>query len=77
MSENSRNKTAENPIRGSLRLRINTSSPKIAAGSDFSIFVVIQNPFDVPITIYQVQTHIPIELFDVNGLRLDRARRES
>jgi hypothetical protein len=64
------------PVRGSLRLHINTSSPQVTAGSDFSIFVVIQNPFDVPITIHQVQTHIPVELIDINGLRLDLAKRE-
>jgi hypothetical protein len=39
------------------------------AGSDFSIFVNIHNPFEVPITIYQVQTHIPVELIDVNWTR--------
>lgn len=64
------------PVRGSLRLIVNTSSPQVTAGSDFSIFVVIQNPFDVPITIHQVQTHIPVELIDVNGLRLDLAKHE-
>jgi hypothetical protein len=64
------------PVRGSLRLTVNTSSPQVTAGSDFSIFVVIQNPFDIPITIHQVQTHIPIELIDINGLRIDLARRE-
>jgi hypothetical protein len=64
------------PVRGSLRLNVSTSSPQIGAGSDFSIFVVIQNPFDVPITINQVQTHIPIELLDVNRLRLELAKQE-
>jgi hypothetical protein len=63
------------PIRGSLRLSVTTSSPKVIAGTDFSIFTVIQNPFDVPITVYQVQTHIPIELIDVNGLRIRQALR--
>lgn len=65
------------PVRGSLRLTVSTSSPQVTAGSDFSIFVVIQNPFDVPITIHQVQTHIPVELIDVNGLRMDFAKREN
>lgn len=64
------------PVRGSLRLSVTTSSPQVMAGTDFSIFVLIQNPFDVPITIYQVQTHIPVELIDVNGLRLQLAKRE-
>jgi hypothetical protein len=63
------------PVRGSLRLSVSTSSPQIGAGSDFSIFVVIQNPFDVPITINQVQTHIPVELLDVNRLRLELAKQ--
>jgi hypothetical protein len=64
------------PVRGSLRLSVTTSSPQVTAGTDFSIFVLIQNPFDVPITIYQVQTHIPVELIDVNGLRLHQAKRD-
>jgi hypothetical protein len=68
--------TRSGPVRGSLRLSVTTSSPQVTAGSDFSIFVLLQNPFDVPITIYQVQTHIPIELVDVNGRRMDQARRE-
>jgi len=69
-------KQGTTPVRGSLRLTINTSSPQLTAGTDFSIFVVIQNPFDVPITIHQVQTHIPVELIDVNGLRLELAKRD-
>ncbi|MEU6115887.1 hypothetical protein ABZ840_15350 [Streptomyces sp. NPDC047117] len=40
------------------------------AGTDFSIFVVIRNPFDVPVTLHEVETHIPVELVDVNRLRL-------
>lgn len=71
-----KSETPITPVRGSLRLSVTTSSPQVTAGTDFSIFVLIQNPFDVPITIYQVQTHIPVELIDVNGLRLDQARRE-
>jgi hypothetical protein len=64
------------PVRGSLRLHATASSPRVTAGTDFSIFVIIQNPFDVPITIYQVQTHIPVELLDVNGMKLAHARWE-
>jgi hypothetical protein len=63
------------PTRGSLRLTASASSAQVAAGSDFSIFVNIHNPYDVPITVYKVDTHIPIELLDVNGQRLERARR--
>jgi len=77
MAQNGSKTSTETPVRGSLRLTVTTSSTKVGAGSDFSIFVIIQNPFDIPITIYQVQTHIPIELIDVNGARLDWARREN
>jgi cation transport regulator ChaC len=34
----------------------------------------VQNPFEVPVTLYQVQTHIPIELMDVNRERLELLR---
>jgi hypothetical protein len=64
------------PTRGSLRMSVSPSSAQIVAGSDFSIFVNIQNPYDVPITIYRVDTHIPVELIDVNGRRLEKARQE-
>ena len=73
----SENQNGAIPVRGSLRLMVSTSSPQVIAGSDFSIFVVIQNPYDVPITIQQVQTHIPIELIDVNGLKMELVKRES
>ena len=63
------------PVRGSLRINVTTSSPQVSAGTDFSIFVIIQNPFDVPITIYKVETHVPVDLIDVNGLRLAAAQR--
>ena len=66
----------DSPVRGSLRLTVNSASPQVMAGTDFSIFVVIQNPFDIPVTIHQVQTHIPVELMDVNNFRVQLARRD-
>ena len=50
--------------RGSLKIEVSSSTPIVSSGSDFSIFVTIHNPFDAPVTIYQVLTHIPIELVD-------------
>lgn len=61
-------KTAS-PVRGFPGLTVAAASAQTTAGSDFSIFVLVQNPFDVPITVHQVQTHIPVELVDVNQLR--------
>jgi hypothetical protein len=64
----------ESAIRGSLRLEVSTSTSAITSGSNFSVFVTIQNPFDVPVVVYQVQTHIPVELYDINSLALYRAK---
>jgi hypothetical protein len=54
------------PIRGSPGITVTTASVQTQGGSDFSIFVIIQNPFDVPITLGQMETHLPVELYDVN-----------
>ncbi|MTK05182.1 hypothetical protein [Micromonospora sp. CP22] len=63
-------KNPPGPVRGFPGLTVAATSPQTTAGSDFSIFVLVQNPFDVPITVHNVQTHIPIELLDVNQYRL-------
>jgi hypothetical protein len=62
------------PVRGSIGLTVSASSPETVASSDFSIFVIAQNPFEVPVTLYQVQTHIPVELIDVNPARVVELR---
>jgi hypothetical protein len=64
------------PVRGNLTLDVSTSSPQKVAGETFSIFVVVRNPFEVPITLYQVRTHIPVELIDMNKRRLDQIRAQ-
>jgi hypothetical protein len=51
--------------RGALQLQTSASKPLISAGEEFSIFVVIRNPFDVPVTLYTVETQIPVDLVDV------------
>jgi len=62
-------KRIEGPIssstpRGALKLEISTSTPVVSAGKEFSIYVVIRNPFLVPVTLHSTETHIPIELSD-------------
>jgi len=64
------------PTRGAIRLDVSTSTTILSSGSDFSIFLNISNPFDIPITIYQVLTHIPVELIDRNTARLVQIQRE-
>jgi hypothetical protein len=51
-------------LRGALKLEPQTSSPIISAGSEFSIYVTIRNPFSIPISLYLTETHIPVELSD-------------
>lgn len=51
-------------IRGALKVDVSTSTNLVSAGKEFSIYVVIHNPFDVPITLHSTETHIPVELSD-------------
>jgi hypothetical protein len=60
--------------RGALKVNIDTSKSIVRAGESFSVFVTIGNPFDTPVTIQTVETHLPIELRDLFGEYL--ARRE-
>jgi hypothetical protein len=55
---------AGNPVRGALRVVVSSASPQVVAGRGFSIFVEIQNPFEIPVKIGEVRTHIPVELID-------------
>jgi hypothetical protein len=48
--------------RGDLKIDVELSKPYLVAGTEFSIFVKITNPFDVPVVINSVETHIPVEL---------------
>ncbi len=50
--------------RGALKIEVSTSTLVVSAGNEFSIFVVIRNPFPVPVKIYSTETHIPVELID-------------
>src|SRR5262249_4160456 len=63
--EKDKTPSSEKPmLRGALKLEASTSSPIVSAGTDFSIYVVIRNPFPVPVTIHSTETHIPVELAD-------------
>jgi hypothetical protein len=65
MSEPKENNASDrNVFHGALKLDVSTSTPIVSAGKEFSIYVVIRNPFSMPIMIYSTETHIPIELSD-------------
>ena len=55
------------PARGLLSMVVSTSNDEIKAGTNFSIFVTATNRYDVPVTLYQILTHIPVELLDINS----------
>jgi hypothetical protein len=72
--EYAQQQNAPRPSRGALKLEVSTSTPVVAAGSEFSIFVVIRNPFPVPVTIYSTKTHIPVELSDEISRQAEKSR---
>jgi hypothetical protein len=51
---------------------VSSSKPIIVAGQEFSVFVVINNPFEVPIVLYSVETQIPVELVDMVGRQFQK-----
>lgn len=63
------------PSRGLLGLVVSTSNDEVKAGSNFSIFVTATNPYDVPVTLYQILTHVPVELLDMNSYRVYTSRK--
>jgi hypothetical protein len=63
-SSNTKKEEPKIILRGALKLDASTSTPIVTAGTEFSIYVVIRNPFQVPVTIYSTETHIPVELSD-------------
>ncbi len=61
-------------VRGALKIDVTTSTNLVSAGKEFSIYVVIHNPFDVPITLHRTETHMPVELSD--EISKSRRRKE-
>jgi hypothetical protein len=51
--------------RGDLKIQIDTGKPILVAGEEFSIFVKITNPYEVPLVLFSVDTQIPVDLKDV------------
>jgi len=48
--------------RGLLDLDVTQSSQDLMAGQDFSVYVIIKNPFDIPIWIKRVHVSVPSEI---------------
>ncbi|MEH2114608.1 hypothetical protein [Nostoc sp.] len=74
-------KSKDSDVRGSLKLEASTSKPITSAGEEISIYVVIRNPFSVPVRILSTETHIPVDINDQlakKGYRkkIEESRRE-
>lgn len=60
-------------IRGAIKTSVETSTPDLVGGQDFTIFVTVSNPFEVPIALSRVSTNLPAEFIDLD--RLDQERQ--
>ncbi len=60
------------PQRGALLVTMRPDAPTITAGASFSISVTINNPFDVAVSIEEITTKLPVDLYDVNQMTQDR-----
>jgi hypothetical protein len=74
LCEYRKEKDASDNVRGALKLEASTSTPLTLAGEEISIYVVIRNPFLVPVKIYSTETHIPVSLVDELGRKRARQR---
>lgn len=60
-------RTQTESIRGAIKTAISTSTDNLVAGEEFSIFVTVQNPFELPLTLHRVSTYLPTEFLDVDS----------
>ena len=63
MPENNINNN-ELSFRGPLKYVVETSAPQLEAGRNTTIFLLITNPYDVPVKIVSAQTKVPVEFKD-------------
>lgn len=63
-------------IRGPLRYQVETSTPQIEAGKEFSVFIRITNPYDVEAKIKGVTTKLPAKFQDVEARNRERKKEE-
>jgi hypothetical protein len=54
------------PRLGPIRGAITASTEALIASESFSIFVTVQNPFEVPLKLLRVSTYLPTEFIDVD-----------
>jgi hypothetical protein len=63
-------------IRGPLRYQVETSTPQIEAGKEFSVFIRITNPYDVEAKLKGVTTKLPAKFQDIEALNRDRKKEQ-
>jgi hypothetical protein len=65
------------PQRGALLVTMKPDSPTITAGANFSISVTINNPFDVAVSIENITTLLPVDLYDVKQMAQERQKAKA
>lgn len=60
---------ARRAIRGAIRVSVSTSRDSVIAGDLFSVFVKVQNPFEVPLGVLDISAFVPVEFYDVEQRR--------
>jgi len=63
-------------IRGPLRYQVETSTPQIEAGKEFSVFIRITNPYDVEAKLKGVTTKLPAKFQDIEALNRERKKEQ-
>ena len=56
----------EQSFRGPLKYAVETTSPQLEAGRNTSIYLLITNPYDVPVKIVYAQTKVPVNFKDIS-----------
>ncbi len=64
-------------IRGAIRVSVSTSRDALIAGDHFSVFVKVQNPFEVPLRLMSISAFVPVEFYDLEERRQERLKRAS
>lgn len=54
-------------IRGAIKVATSTSTEGLVAGAPFSVFVRVQNPFEVPIRVRQITGYLPAEFRELEA----------
>lgn len=56
-------------------MSVSTSRDALIAGDHFSVFVKVQNPFEVPLRLINISAFVPVEFYDLEQRRQEQIKR--